>query len=217
MKRILAALLFALAGCAGGPVPPDWQAGAHAALRSFSAAYLKGNTRVAAQEFALARADIASTARPDLLARAELLRCALQVASLEFDDCPGYAALAADDAPPERAYAAFLSGRWQDLDATLLPEQHRTLLARTPDAQTLPSIKEPLSQLVAAGVLLRTGKLPAEGMAQAAATASAQGWRRPLLAWLEVMVKRADALGEREAAAAIRRRIAVLTGGAGPR
>ncbi|MGP1679782.1 MAG: hypothetical protein ACTS6J_21835, partial [Burkholderiales bacterium] len=52
-----------LAACAGSPVPPDWQANAHAALRNFSAAYYAGNAKLAAQEFAYARAEIARTGR----------------------------------------------------------------------------------------------------------------------------------------------------------
>ena len=81
----LAALLF-LAGCASTPPPPDWQLNARTSLRNFSAAYYAGNAKLAVQEFARARAEIASTGRPDLLARAELLRCAARVSSLEFDD-----------------------------------------------------------------------------------------------------------------------------------
>jgi len=206
----LCALL--LAACAGAPVPPDWQANAQAALRNFSAAYYAGNARVATQEFARARAEIASTGRPDLLARAELVRCAARVASLKFDDCAGFEALAADAGKEERAYAAFLAGRWQGLDAALLPAQHRALLAGTPGAHALAAIEDPMSRLVAAGVLFRVGHLAPDGIAAAAETASANGWRRPLLAWLGVEATRADAAGDREAAARIRRRMELVTG-----
>jgi hypothetical protein len=40
--------------------------------------------------------------------------------------------------------------------------------------------------------------------------ASAQGWRRPLLAWLGVEERRAQAAGDAEAAARIRRRIELI-------
>ncbi|OGA34131.1 MAG: hypothetical protein A3F75_01050 [Betaproteobacteria bacterium RIFCSPLOWO2_12_FULL_64_23] len=206
-----------LAACAGAPVPPDWQANAQAALKNFSAAYYAGNTRLAAQEFARARAEIASTGRPDLLARAELLRCAARVASLEFDACAGFEALAADAGVEERAYAAFLAGRWQGLDASLLPAHHRALLAGAADAGALAGIADPMSRLVAAGVLFRMGRLAPAGIAAAAETASANGWRRPLLAWLGVQAARADAAGDSAAAAHIRRRIElVLTSAAAP-
>ena len=214
MKAPLSAAVLLLAACASAPAPPDWQANAQAALHNFSTAYYAGNTRLAAQEFARARADIASTGRPDLLARAELVRCAARVASLEFDDCPGYEALAADAGAEERAYAAFLGARWQGLDASLLPAHHRALLAGATDAGALAGIRDPMSRLVAAGVLFRLGRLAPAGIATAAETASANGWRRPLLAWLGVQAARADAAGDSAAAERIRRRIELVTNSA---
>jgi phospholipid/cholesterol/gamma-HCH transport system substrate-binding protein len=170
----------------------------HGALGEYEAAYLRGETRVAQVEFARARKAIASTGRIDLVAQAELLRCALRTASLEFDDCPGFAALAADATPAERAYAAYLSGRWQGLDASLLPEPQRAVAARGEGA--LAAIQDPVSRLVASGALFRAGRLEPAGIAAAVDTASANGWRRPLLAWLGVEQKRAEQAGDRRAA-----------------
>ena len=45
-------------------------------------AYLSGNARVEKLEWDRARAEVARTGRPDLLARLELMRCAAQVLSL---------------------------------------------------------------------------------------------------------------------------------------
>jgi hypothetical protein len=74
-----------------------------------------------------------------------------------------------------------------------------------------------MSRLVAAGVLLRQGRLAPAGVAAAAETASANGWRRPLLAWLGVEAAGADAAGDGASAARIRRRIDLVTSsGAGP-
>ncbi|MDP3204913.1 MAG: hypothetical protein Q8M80_12675, partial [Hydrogenophaga sp.] len=64
-----------------------------------------------------------------------------------------------------------------------------------------------LSQLVAAGVLFRSGRATPGVIAQAVDTASARGWRRPLLAWLQVQQERAKAAGDANAAAAVQRRI----------
>ena len=223
--RLWAVLLFValISACANKPVPPDWQANAHGALKDFSAAYLTGNSRVATQEFARARGEISSTGRADLMARAELVRCATRVASLEFDNCAGLAGVTGvtggtglmDDAgPTERAYAAFLTARWQGLDAAALPEQYRGLVVAAGGAArnaTLAGIKDPLSQLVATGVLLQMGQLAPVGIAAAVDTASKQGWRRPLLAWLGVQLQRADAAGDTEAKARIQRRIDLVS------
>jgi hypothetical protein len=210
LKALAAAAAGLLVACASGPVPPAWKTSAHGALGEYEAAYLRGETRVAQVEFARARKAIASTGRIELVAQAELLRCALRTASLEFDDCPGFAALAADATPAERAYAAYLSGRWQGLDASLLPEPQRAVAARGEGA--LAAIQDPVSRLVASGALFRAGRLEPAGIAAAVDTASANGWRRPLLAWLGVEQKRAEQAGDRRAAELIRRRIELVSG-----
>lgn len=211
--RTLAAAAAAtlLAACASGPAPPTWQSDAHDALRSFESAYLRGDARIAKVEFARARKELASTGRYDLVAHAELVRCAVQTASLELDDCPGFAALAGDATNAERAYATYLAGRWRDLDAALLPLSQRAVPAR--GAAALAAIPEPLSRLVAAGALFRAGRLTPAGIGVAVKTASANGWRRPLLAWLGVEALRAERSGDAAAAARARRRIELILSG----
>ena len=202
---ILTALI--LAGCASKPLPPDWQANAKGALDASVDDYLKGHTAASAAEFREARAETAATGRPDHVAQVELVRCAAQVASLVFEDCPGYAALAADASPSQRAYAAYLAGQWDGLDVALLPEQHRAVVA----TGALDRIEDPLSRLVAAGGLFKAGRMTPQGIELAADTASNQGWRRPLLAWLGVQELRARAAGDTAAAEQIRRRIALAS------
>ncbi len=196
-----------MAGCAGSPPAPDWASNAHGSLARYEAAWLRGDTRVAQAEFARARAELARTGRPELVAHAELVRCAMRTASLDFDDCPGFQPLAQDAGAAARTYADYLAGRWQTIDATLLPPQHRPVVA---GATALEAIEEPASRLVAAGVLLRTGGIEPAGIALAVETASRQGWRRPLLAWLAVQQQRARAAGDVEAAAGIGRRMDLI-------
>jgi len=202
---ILTALI--LAGCASKPLPPDWQANAKGALDASVDDYLKGHTAASAAEFREARAETAATGRLDRVAQVELVRCAAQAASLVFEDCPGYAALAADASPSQRAYAAYLAGQWDGLDVALLPEQHRAVVA----TGALDRIEDPLSRLVAAGALFKAGRMTPQGIELAADTASNQGWRRPLLAWLGVQELRARAAGDTAAAEQIRRRIALAS------
>ena len=210
MRAILAPAILALAACAGSAPAPEWQPRAHGALRNFEAAWLGGQSRLAEQEFARARASLSATGRADLVARAELVRCAARVASLDFDDCPGFGKIAGDAPAPERAYAAYLAGRARGEDIALLPAQHRSVAAGA--VESLADIEDPFSRLIAAGVLFRDGRATPATIAVAVDTASAQGWRRPLAAWLGVQARRAEAAGERDAAAAIRRRLDLVTG-----
>ena len=212
---VAAAVVILLTGCANNPPPPDWQTNAHSALRDYSQAYLVGNNRVANLEFERARGEIASTGRIDLLARAELVRCAARAASLEMNRCTGFEALAKDAGASEHAYAAFLSAQLAEADVAALPEQYRPLAAAKEAASknaALAAIKDPFSRLVGASVLLQSGQLAPSGIATAVNAASEQGWRRPLLAWLGVQLKRAEATGDVEAIGSIQRRIDLVIG-----
>lgn len=204
---LMLAAALALAACASKPQPPSWQPNARGALDGYTDAWLKGDTAAADAEFARARRETASTGRFDRVAQAELVRCAVQVAALE-PDCPGFAAIAGDATPAQRAYAAYLDGRWQGLDAALLPAQHRPVVA----GGTLAGVADPLSRLVAAGALLRAGRITPGDIGVAVETASEQGWRRPLLAWLGVQEMRAQAAGDAAALEQVRKRIALVSG-----
>jgi hypothetical protein len=187
---VICAAVFFLTACAGGAPPPDWQLGARGALTQYQRYYLAGETQPAEREFAGAKSEIARTGRLDLLARAELLRCAVRTASLEFEDCAGFEALRAEAGAEERAYAEYLAGR----------------AIREP-------IEEPLSRLVAAALRMKSGTLTPSDLGAAIETASSQGWRRPLVAWLTVQARRAEESGDQAALLHIRRRIEfVMTG-----
>jgi len=159
---------------------PDWQVSAVGHVERFTQALLRGDARVEAREFDLARAEVARTGRPELVARVELTHCAARVASLDFAPCTGFEPLRADAGEAERAYAA---------------------------------ITDPLARLVAAGAAMQSGRATPQLLVLASDTAAAQGWRRPLLAWLGVQARLAEQAGQTEEAARIRRRMDLV----GPR
>jgi hypothetical protein len=211
--RLCAAALSAavFTGCAGGPPPPDWQANTKSAADAAVAAHLAGDNRGEALEFARARREVGRTGRPDLAARVELMRCAAHVASLAFGPCAGFEALRADAAPAERAYADYLAGRMPAPgERELLPPAQRMAAAGGATPAALQAIDDPLSRLVAIAVLFQAGQASPDVMALAVDTASAQGWRRPLLAWLKVQALRAQQAGDTEAVARLQRRMALV-------
>lgn len=205
MKRTLILLSFLTSGCATQAPTPAWQIDARGALDGYLEDWLRGDSAAADAEFAGARSASASTGRFDLVAQAELVRCGVQAAALVFE-CPGFAAIAGDATPAQRAYAAYLDGRLTGLDAALLPPQHRTV-----PATGLAGVTDPLARLIAAGALFKAGRITPADIAAAVDTASAQGWRRPLLAWLGVQEQRARAAGDLDAAAQLRRRIVLVS------
>jgi hypothetical protein len=60
---------------------------------------------------------------------------------------------------------------------------------------------------------MKAGRIAPGDIANAVDTASHQGWRRPLLAWLGVQEQRARAAGDAAAVQQIRRRIALASDG----
>lgn len=231
MKKTIVIAALLLAGCGNNPPVPDWQMTAHGSIERATAAYMSGNARVEAAESARAREALSSTGKVELLIRAELIRCAARVASLVFEDCADYDKLAQDASAADRIYAAYLAGRLPlsatpagatgsanalaVADIALLPEQHRAVAAANGDAAAVSAVQaiaDPLSRLVASGVLLRSGRANPAILTDAVETASAQGWRRPLLAWLGVQAMRAEQAGDSAEAQRIRRRIALAGG-----
>ena len=208
-----AMLCTLLAACSSGPPVPDWKMNAQSAIERFEAAYLTGRTLVEQTEFQRARSQVAGTGKVDLIARVELLRCATRVASLAYEPCSGFEVLKDDAGAADRAYAAWLAGTAQADDIALLPETQRAVAAAASDTQAASAAaatREPLAKLVAAGVLLRANRATPELLDMAVGTASDQGWRRPLLAWLGVQRLRAEQAGDLQEAQRIARRMALV-------
>ena len=202
----------ALTACASGQKVPDWAVNEQGAAERATEAYLSGDTRVADAEWRNARAEVTRTARPDLLARLELARCAALVAALDATPCSGYDAVAQDAAAPEQAYARYLRGQQQPADIALLPKAQQAVAAQAPAnaAAALAAVEDPLSRLVAAGALAVRGPLPMAVVQQAVDTASAQGWRRALLAWLINQQRLAQEEGDAALAERVQRRLELL-------
>lgn len=197
-----------LPGCSSAPKVPDWQLEAKGAMDRSLVAYLAGNTRVEAAELARARLQLSSTGRADLMAAAELLHCAARVASLVYEPCAGFEPLEPDATEAQRAYADYLKGQLAPSKIPLLPAAQQAAASRAAtDGAPLQGIDDPLSLLVAASVLLETGKASPATMAQAVETASSQGWRRPLLAWLGVQAQHATQAGQTALAEQLLRRM----------
>lgn len=211
----LLALCAALAACSTKPVP-EWSLNASDAARRAMQAQLEGASRVADLEWGKARSEAAQTGQPALMARLALMRCALQVASLDWDDCSGYIPYAQDAAPAEQAYHRYLYGALQSGDVALLPAQHQGVAAtlaqgEAATAAQLQAVPDATARLVASGAALRAGRTTVEALWPVVdATATPQGWRRPLMAWMELERRRLESAGATSAAQTLARRLEVL-------
>ena len=218
MKPAFPILLIAaalLSACGGTPPPPDWKLNAVSLIEHAQQRWLEGDTKAAELAETKARREIAKSGRIDLLARAELSACATRIASLDFASCTAFDKLAADAGVSDKAYARFLAADWTGLDAKALPTHYGDLISAKDDAaanRAVAEIKQPLPRLIAAALLFRAGRAAPTTLSAAVETASERGWRRPLLAWLEVERKRAQAGGDGEAATQLQKRIDFILG-----
>lgn len=212
-RCIAVVAVVVVAACAGTP-PPDWQMNARSAMDLSLQGWFEGNQRVEEAEYRRAVREASASGRPELLLRLQLLRCAARVAALDAGEgvCPADDVVQRDGGATEQAYHRYLAGQAGAEDTALLPEaQRRAATAGT--AAALAGIEGAQSRLIAAGVLYRRGLAGPEVVTQAIDTASAQGWRRPLLAWLHVAQTQARAAGDEAEVQRLQRRIEV-TGGA---
>jgi len=215
MKSLLAlASLILLAACgSGGPPPPDWKTDSADLIERYQKHALLGDNTLAERYFQQAVAATGGAGRVDETARLWLVRCATRRAMLIDDPCAEYADLAriAPNAA-DQAYYQFVTLQWEGLDAALLPRQHQDLL-RAPHGrrgEALGKIDDPLARLLDASLLVMRQEANATTLALATETASAQGWRQPLLTYLKLQQKQAAAQGNATELARLQQRIQLV-------
>ena len=211
---LLIASLTLLTACgSGGPPPPDWKTDAADLIGRYQKHALRGENSLAERYFQQAIATTGGAGRVAETARLWLVRCATRRAMLIDDACVEYADLARiDPNTADQAYFHFLTLRWEALDLTLLPKQHRDLLRAPAEKRNavLGRIDDPLARLLDASLLVMRQEADAATLALAAETASEQGWRQPLLTYLKLQEKQAEARGDAAEQARLNRRIQLI-------
>lgn len=207
-----------LAACSQKPPAADWALNAESASDRATQAYLRADQRVQALEWDKARAEVRRTASPQLLARLALMRCAVEHASLEWNECGEYQLLAIDADAQEQAYARYLQALpLSAAQIALLPEAQQPVARALVNGEgaalaAVKAVSAPLSRLLAASVVLRAQGPSAALLVEGVDTAAAQGWRRPLLAWLLLSASQARQVADMENAQRLERRVHVLEG-----
>lgn len=192
MKSVLVATLIVvlLSACgSGGPPPPDWKSDAADLVERYQKHALLGENVLAERYFQQAVSATGGAGRVAETARLWLVRCATRRAMLIDDPCTEYAELASHDADPaDQAYYRFITLQWDALDAARLPSQHRDLVRASAEKRrdVVSRIKDPLARLLDASLLMMRQEADASTLALATETASARGWRQPLLTYLKL-------------------------------
>jgi hypothetical protein len=191
MKTSVLILVLLLSACGGGPTVPDWQIDTQAAMARYTQYYLEGRSKLALASFNKARSASAATADINAVAHLELVRCGVSMAALDSAPCTGYTSLASTNAD-DANYYRFLTGDWQSLDTKRLPYAYQAFVSSksiTESNTQINKISDPLSRLIATSISVIRHQYDLHTIELAINTASEQGWRRPLLAYLLIQEK----------------------------
>lgn len=214
--KILFALvgLILLAACgSGGPPPPDWKTDSADLIERYKKHALLGENTLAERYFQQAVSATGGAGRVADTARLWLVRCATRRAMLIDDACSEYADLAKiEPSAADHAYYQFITLRWDSVDVSQLPSQHRDLLRAPAEKrrETLSRVADPLARLLDASLLVMRQESDSTTLALATETASAQGWRQPLLTYLKLQEIQAAARGNTAEQARLAKRIQLV-------
>lgn len=188
----LATLAFFFVACAGRVIP-DWTITGYNRLEDFKKAYLEGDLRIANLHFLKAVEEIKKSGDPDILAKAYLIRMGVESAALDEIKAEGFLKADAVESNVENlSYYHLMTGRLEAVRVDALPPTYRELyraLGREGDragvGKAVGAIEDPISRLIACGIAVRAERADEEVLKIAVDTASQQGWKKALTAYME--------------------------------
>ena len=218
MKNFLwVAVVLLLAGCGTAKPAPDWLSAGHSQLENYKKHYLGGQDKIAALEFNDALKEIKKSGDLEVLGRSYLIRMALQTAALQDLTSEEYQKIqAVETSPANENFYAFLQGKIEQVDEKLLPEQYHSFVAAlrkqgaSERLQAIERLDDPLARLIAIGILVRLGQENEALLQKAIATASTEGWKKPLVAYLTRLQALYDQKQESPKARAVEQRLKLI-------
>ncbi len=218
MKKFVYLLAFGilLFGC-GSKQIPDWLSVSFNQLENYKNNYLSGKDRIAELQFNKAVEEIRSSGNLEILGRAYLTKHAVQVAVLEvFDDTEYLKINALQPVLSNSNFHNFLKGSFDKVDESLLPGQYYGFLKALRKGNTeaisreISHMEDPLSKLIAVGLLVKMDNFGEMDLHYAIDTASRNGWKKAVLSYLNKLRAFYEKKGETEKAAATKRKIELL-------
>jgi hypothetical protein len=217
MKKLFPLMMVVLICACSSVTVPVWKDKAYRHLEDYKINFLDGKEDATEFHFIKARREIAASNDLNLLTIAYLTKYALHTASLESFDASEFVKLyRLEPKAADMAYCHFLKGNFNAVDLTVLPARYTGVMKAaagkdvTLAAREIAAIDDPLSRLVAAGVWVRYMSYDENILQTAINTASANGWRRPLWAYLSKLQTYYQERGDKSKADIIKERLELL-------
>lgn len=219
MRRIVCLIVFSflLVGCGSSKPVPDWKEASFNLLDNYKKSCLNGKEGIAEVYFNKAVDEIKRSGDLDILARAYLTKYACQVAVLEtFDDSEFLRIDAVEPILRNKNFYSFLKGAFDSIDENQLPQQYvgflRAFKGGNKDEITheISNMDNPLSKLIAIGLLVRKNNADETELTLAIDVASQNGWKKALLAYLAKLQSYYEMNNKPDKAAHVAERIQLL-------
>lgn len=191
MKKLFILIIaFVVVSC-GSQSVPDWKYAGFNQLESYEKNALIGKELIAETNFKKAADEIKRSGDLDTLTKAYMTKFGVQVAMLEAFREAEY--LEIEDISPNQEYINFfnfLKGLFMYVDGGRLPARYRGAFKAMQEnnikelESQINRIDDPLSRLIATGVAVKQKKYNEAILKSAIDTASANGWKKALLAYL---------------------------------
>ena len=202
-KRLLTVILIFICSCATTTQIPEWKETAFRDIENYKKSFLTGKQNAADVQFNRAREAIASGNNLNLLAKLYLTKYALHTAALEDFNASEFLRInRLQPVTANLAYYNFLTGSVNTKEANFLPDQYPGLIKPlrnkdlTQGLEELLSIDDPLSRLIACGVWVKHAPYNDYILKLGVNTAAENGWRKPLLAYLDALQRYYHQTGE---------------------
>lgn len=204
--RLIIFILLAFSGCSSQPAPA-WQQDGNTTMTNFINAYMEGKSKFADNYYVKLVESLKLTADPDVMVVAPLTKCAMKIAMMEDYGCEEAQPYLATLKKKENIrYLNFVLGKGSDL-----PSKYKDFHTSTcsPELVNLKikKLDEPLSKIIASSITVRNKCYDERTLIKAIDTASAEGWKRTVLTYLDLLLKFYEEKSDPEKAEIIRQRI----------
>jgi hypothetical protein len=209
-------VFLGLGGCTSRTIP-QWQTASFNHLETFKQYYLAGDDKNAERYFSKAITEIKKSGRMDILAKGYLTKYAVRAATLET--ISGTEFLEINSVRPNRInmnFFTFLTGNFDTVDNDILPPRYKHFILTFQDGtlddlnHDIAKIKDPLSRLIAAGLTIKHGRYNEGTLKIALLAASAEGWKKALVAYLKHLQTLYENTGYTEKAERIQKQLNLL-------